>query len=488
LNLSDARLKEELERTDFMTIEKALVLFCRVAVITLIGIASLTGASAPFQELVVRCSAEELRQLQTRHGAAIIDAIPASGSYLIALPAPIHPAEIKAANSAILTSQNFELGIDESFPRPSAADRFQWDLVPFHTSNVPRFYLDQPSATNIEVLRAHRLSTGKRSVVALIDTGIDDTHPVLKNIVVRGKNYVTQGAPSEWNDPRVDQSQSTVFDLQSQSTVFDLTPVFSVLRGNINVLFAGSADSSFRAMPLPAAFGHGTMTAGIIHLVAPDAELMPMKAFDADGKASLWNLIRAVRDSVDMGADVINMSFSAPEDEETALLFKTLAVDYAKASNVALVAGAGNQNRDIEVLPAAIDPVNAIAAVDNHDVKASFSNYGDYISFSAPGTDVITTYPGTFAMASGTSFSAPFVSGIYALLREAGSDGRSGRVQIERGSDSIGELNDPSIKHKLGKGRINAFKTMSIAVLRPLDESGEASGSNFRAQKTVRPN
>jgi len=236
------------------------------------------------------------------------------------------------------------------------------------------------------------------------------------------------------------------------------------------VLFARSAYASFRAMPLPAAFGHGTMTAGIVHLVAPDAELMPMKAFDADGKANLWNLIRAVRDSVDMGANVINMSFSAPAEKETAVLFKTLAVDYAKASNVVLVAGAGNQNQDIEVLPAAIEPVNAIAAVDSHDVKASFSNYGNYISFSAPGTDVITTYPGTFAMASGTSFSAPFVSGVYALLKEAGSDGKLGRAQIERGSDSIEELNHPSLKHKLGKGRINAFKTLSIAVLGRLDE------------------
>src|SRR5262249_24454961 len=157
-----------------------------------------------------------------------------------------------------------------------------------------------------------------------------------------------------------------------------------VLRGNVHVLFADRAYASFGAMPLPAAFGHGTMTAGIVHLVAPDAELMPMKAFDADGKANLWTLIRAVRDSVDMGAHVINMSFSAPVDQATAVLFKTLAVDYATAANVALVAGAGNQDQNIQVLPAAIEPVNAISAVDSRDIKASFSNYGDYISFSAP--------------------------------------------------------------------------------------------------------
>jgi subtilisin family serine protease len=465
-----------------MSIAKALVPFRRVTIIVLlgivgvVGIVGLTEASGPLKEFIVRCSLEELRQLQARHGAAIVDALPGSGGYLIAVSSRIHPAEIKALNDAILTSGNFELAIDQPSPRSHAARHLRWDMVPFHTSRVPSFYLHQPSAANIEVFQAHRLSTGKRTVVALIDTGIDEKHPVLKNSVVRGKNYVTRGEPSEWNDPVLDQSQSTVFDLlQSQSTVFDLNlsraPVFPALRGNINVMFTGSTyASSFQAMPVPAAFGHGTMTAGIVHLVAPDADLMPMKAFDANGRASLWSVIRAVRDAVDMGADVINMSFSAPMDKEIAVLFKTLAVDYARASNVALVAGAGNDNRDVEVLPAAIEPVNAIAAVDSGDVKASFSNYGDYISLSAPGMQVITTYPGTFAMASGTSFSAPFVSGLYALLEETGSQGRLARLQIELGSESIADLNDPSLKEKLGKGRINAFRAVSIAVLGPAYE------------------
>jgi subtilisin family serine protease len=450
-----------------MTIEKALVRFCRVTLIVLIGIVGLI-ARQPLQEWIVRCSTEELRQLQTRNGAAIIDAIPASNAYLIALPSGTNPQEIKAVSDAILTTQNFELAIDAPSPGPNSTERFRWDMVLFYTSNVPKFYLNQPSATNIRALQAHRLSTGKRSVVALIDTGIDDTHPVLKKVVVSGKNYVMGGSGSEWDDPTLER-RSAVFDLlQSQSTIFDLdvseTPVFPVLRGNINVLFASSPSASFGTTPLPAAFGHGTMTAGIVHLVAPDAELMPMKAFDAEGKASLWNLIRAVRDSVDMGANVINMSFSAPVDKETAALFKMLAVDYAEAANVALVAGAGNENQDIEVLPAAIKPVNAVAAVDSHDLKASFSNYGKYISLSAPGTDVITTYPGTFAVASGTSFSAPFVSGVYALLRETGSNDKLSRTQIECGSDPIDQLNDPSLKHKLGTGRINAFKTLAIAL------------------------
>jgi subtilisin family serine protease len=295
-----------------MTIEKALLLFCRMSIFVLAGMVSVAGARPLLQELVVQCSSEDLKELQIRLGAAVIDGIPAAGGYLIALPASVSTADIKAVNTAILTGPNFEIGLDDSF-----------------------------SAANIQLFEAHRLSTGKRTVVALIDTGIDETHPVLSKSLVGGRNYVARGSASEWNDPGLDRGASPVFrSLQSQSTVFDLTvPIFTRDPGNTGGITTDSVNSSLPSISIPAAFGHGTMIAGIVHVVAPDAGLMPMKAFDADGKANLWNLIRAVRDSVDMGADVIHMSFAAPADTDTAALFQGLAVDYAAASNVALVAG-----------------------------------------------------------------------------------------------------------------------------------------------------
>src|SRR6267154_1725344 len=112
-----------------MTVEKPLVLFCRVTIIVLVGIISLTGAGAPLQELIVRCSIEQLRQLQNRHGAAILEAIPGSDVYLIALPSRIDPSEIKAVDNTILASPNFELGIDEPSPRPGSTGRLPLDLV-----------------------------------------------------------------------------------------------------------------------------------------------------------------------------------------------------------------------------------------------------------------------------------------------------------------------------------------------------------------------
>src|SRR5215831_11116434 len=104
-----------------MTIGKMLLRFCRVTMIILIGIVSLIGARAPLQELVVRCSSDELRQLQTTLGAAIVDAIPAANSYLIAVSSQISPTDIKAMNDDILMSRNVELDVDK-LPAPGGPD------------------------------------------------------------------------------------------------------------------------------------------------------------------------------------------------------------------------------------------------------------------------------------------------------------------------------------------------------------------------------
>src|SRR5262249_13174361 len=138
-------------------IEVMRILFRRATIIFLIGLSGLALARSPIQEFIVHCSPEALKQLQAR-GSAIIDAIPSAGGYLVAMPSAMTRAEIKAAGKGIQTSRNFELTIESAFPSSSDVVRLQWDMVPFYTSNVPTFYLNQPSAGNVEVLQAHRLS------------------------------------------------------------------------------------------------------------------------------------------------------------------------------------------------------------------------------------------------------------------------------------------------------------------------------------------
>jgi thermitase len=162
------------------------------------------------------------------------------------------------------------------------------------------------------------------------------------------------------------------------------------------------------------AFGHGTMVAGLIHLTAPAATILPLKAFKADGTSTVANVVRAIYYAVDSGARVINMSFSVAESSPE--LMK--AINYASSHRVTCVAASGNLGIETIVYPAAYRNVIAVASTSNTDVRSVFSNFGDAdVTLAAPGESVTTTFPGGhYAAASGTSFSAAFVSGAISLM------------------------------------------------------------------------
>jgi subtilisin family serine protease len=166
-----------------------------------------------------------------------------------------------------------------------------------------------------------------------------------------------------------------------------------------------------------AAFGHGTMVAGIIHLVAPTAKILPLKAFRPDGTGYLSDIIRATYYAVENRANVINMSFNftSPSPE------LTRAMAYANSNSAICVASAGNAGRQEYAYPASLRNVMGVASTSDFDTRSSFSNYGSQVVWvAAPGEQIVSTYPfGTYASSSGTSFSAPFVSGGVALLLSA---------------------------------------------------------------------
>jgi len=161
------------------------------------------------------------------------------------------------------------------------------------------------------------------------------------------------------------------------------------------------------------AFGHGTMTAGIVHLVAPTAKIMPLKAFAADGTGYLSNIIQATYYAANNGGKVISMSFSLGSYSQA----MANAITYVNGKGIICVASAGNSSEDINVYPAALSAVMGVASTTDYDTRSSFSNYGSDVWVAAPGEGVISTYPyGTYSAGWGTSFSAPFVSGTAALL------------------------------------------------------------------------
>jgi len=156
------------------------------------------------------------------------------------------------------------------------------------------------------------------------------------------------------------------------------------------------------------------MVAGIIHLVAPTAQIMPLKAFSANGSGYLSDILRAIYFAVQNGASVINMSFSFYDYSQEL----GRAIKFATTHQLICVASAGNDGKEEYVYPAAYPGVMDIASTSNNDTLSSFSNYGDdLIWVAAPGEGIVTTYPfGTYAAGWGTSFSTPIVSGAAALL------------------------------------------------------------------------
>jgi subtilisin family serine protease len=185
----------------------------------------------------------------------------------------------------------------------------------------------------------------------------------------------------------------------------------------VNGSTAATVDQASAAVlndPTNAGFGHGTMVAGVVHLVAPEARIMPLKAFGNDGQGYTSDIVRAVYYATHNGAKVINMSFSRPTSSPEI----KRAVDYAIGRGVIPVASAGNDGKSAAVYPAAFGNVMGIASTSNVDIRSTFSNYGTTnVWVAAPGEGIITTYPGGgFAATWGTSFAAPFVAGAAALL------------------------------------------------------------------------
>jgi subtilisin family serine protease len=259
-------------------------------------------------------------------------------------------------------------------------------------------YQEQWAAGVIRLPEAHTVTRGAGITVAVLDTGVDLTHPALVSQLVSGYDFVDLDAdPSE----------------------------------------VGTADQN-----LP--YGHGTHVAGLVALVAPEASIMPLRVLDEDGLGNIWVLAEALAYAINPdgdlntadGADVINMSLSTVR--QTNLLAEIVASvtcerdddpgeddDCLVSPNqhgAVVVAAVGNSSSSNPEYPAAEGVVGslAIAASTQADTLAPFSNYGSWVDLAAPGQDILSTVPnGEYAMWSGTSMATPLAAGEAALVRAA---------------------------------------------------------------------
>jgi hypothetical protein len=283
--------------------------------------------------------------------------------------------------------------------------------VPYFNSTVWNGYANQPAAQIVKVSTAQsQFQVAGAGIISDIDTGVDPNHPAFAGVLQQGYDFTrNQAGASELND-------LSPSDFPSNPPP---CPPSTCPPGVVNQSTIAILDQSTIAIldtnPKYAAFGHGTMVLGVVHLVAPKATLLPLKAFHSDGTGYLSDILRAIYYAVSNGANAINMSFSIPSSS-TEL---TSALNYANQSALICAASAGNDGQKEIVYPAALQNfVMGVASTSDLDTRSSFSNYGNAIVWvAAPGEAIVTTYPfSTYAAGWGTSFSAPFISGGSGLL------------------------------------------------------------------------
>ncbi|MBZ5531990.1 MAG: S8 family serine peptidase [Acidobacteriia bacterium] len=381
--------------------------------------------------------------------------------------APISlPETLNGLTGPVLTQST--AGILETLPGRT--------LVTFFGSTVPSNYITQTATTIIRLpdARAAYPVTGA-GIIAIIDTGVDPQHPALAGVLVPGFDFVhnTSGIPSEFSDAAlINQSTAGILE-QSTAGILEQSTAGILEAQNVvplNSYTAAILDQSTAGILeglVPQDFGHGTMTAGVAHLIAPTAKIMPLKAFTIDGMATASDIIRAIYFAADNGANVISMSFSMPANSPSL----QAAIQYALGKNIVVVASSGNDGLKTLVYPASIGGVHGVGSTTNADGRSAFSNYGSgVVLLAAPGEGVITTYPGgNYAAGWGTSFSAPMVAGAASLVLQARPASKPG--------DVLNALSKAKQISDMGYGRIDLYQALNSVIGGSSSISG-TSGSN----------
>ena len=355
-------------------------------------------------------SLAELEKIAAKHHAEIVSNVSIGGQ----VRAVVVELSLASATAFVEDIRTLDLA---SYVEPNM--KVQAQLVP----NDPYWSL-QWGPQKIEADYAWNTTVGDPSVlVAVVDTGIDYTHPDL------AASYVPLGY--DW----VNMDSDPLDD-----------------------------------------FGHGTHCAGIIAAVSNNnlgiaglaqVRVMAEKVLDGGG-GGYWDWVaNGIINATDCGADIISLSLGGYGESD--LLHE--AVKYAYDAGVLVIAAAANDNTNIKAYPAGYDEVIAVAATDQSDGKAYFSNWGDWIELAAPGVDIYSTMPTyhvtlndlgysvNYTYLSGTSMACPHVAGVAALVWSRYSNKTRDWVRMWLRS-TADDLGDPGFDVYYGYGRINARRAV----------------------------
>jgi thermitase len=260
---------------------------------------------------------------------------------------------------------------------------------------------------------AWSLSKGAGVTIAILDSGVDGSHPDLAPLLVPG-----------WN----------LYDNNSNT-----------------------AD----------VFGHGTKVAGAaaalsnnalgIAAVSWQSKIMPLRVSLPDGTAYLSTIANAITYAADHGARIANVSFQSSAGSPTI----QNAAQYMKSKGGMVVVSAGNTSGVQNF--AASDSLIAVSATTSNDARASWSSYGAYVDVAAPGAGIYsTTKGGGYAAVSGTSFAAPVTAGVIALMMSRNPSMTPAQIEAALKSTAV-DLGTPGRDDQFGAGRINAAAAVGAA-------------------------
>ncbi|MBI4051578.1 MAG: S8 family peptidase [Elusimicrobia bacterium] len=323
----------------------------------------------------------------------------------------IHELNLIHAVAAIFSEDKVKLAVKQLESQQGTVVRVDEDLIYHAIDDIPN--PDPQGQQNpwgidrVKAPLAWSQSRGAGVKVGIVDTGIDPEHPDLKGNVAGGFN-ATSTETWKWLDDH----------------------------------------------------GHGTHVGGTVAAldnqigvvgVAPLAQLYGVKVLDANGSGYWSDIAKGIEWCVQNNIRVINMSLGGRSGNES--VRQTIVAAYE--AGITIVASAGNSGSSVG-FPAAYEQTLAISASNSKDEIATFSSRGPEVDFIAPGVKVLSTTGGAYASWSGTSMSAPHMTGLVALkLAQNGSlDPKGVRQALEAAAEPLPNLTS----NEQGAGLINAAK------------------------------
>jgi thermitase len=290
--------------------------------------------------------------------------------------------------------------------------------------NDPAYLSGQQwSLDKIEALESWKYSNGNGVTIAVLDTGVDSSHPDLAGRILPGFSFTTDN--EDVSDP-----------------CNHGTHVTGIIAADTNNGI-GIAGISFNSKILP-------------------VKVMDRYQPDSGCYGSYSDFARGLIYATDHGAAVVNMSFGGP-----AFSYSLQdAIDYAQNQGVLLVAAAGNSNSSSPFYPAYYNEVMAVAATTFDDQRAGYSNFGNWIDIAAPGSSIYSLLPNSsYAYMSGTSMASPHVVGVAGLILAVNSSllhkqNRLKSILISTADD----LGKPGRDDYFGHGRLNAAAAVKKAM------------------------